>query len=123
MNDVQGNYGRSVAKCQNKSFSRLIMKSPAEIFIYLYRRTFRKTTLLLLLDVFAVLVPAIHVGSKLLKVAAHQLVKSFMACSMLNKARLITKAIVAIIPQTMKVALVVPVAARREPTIFVKAEF
>lgn len=72
--------------------------------------------------ILAARVPTVHVGPELQEVAAHQLVEPFMPGRVLDKARLITEAVVTIVAQAVKVALVVSVAAHRKLAVLVEAE-
>jgi hypothetical protein len=75
-----------------------------------------------ILVIGAVLIAAVHVRPKLLKVVAHQLVESFVSSGMLNKSRFITKAVEAIFSTAMEVALVVSIAAAWEVAVLVEAK-
>lgn len=74
-------------------------------------------------SVFTALVAAIHVGTELLEITSHQLVKALVSGRVLHEPCLIAEAVEAIISEAVEVALVIPVAACRKLAVLVKAEF
>lgn len=62
-----------------------------------------------------------HIGAILLKIASHQSIKSFVACSMLHKSGLIAKTVSTILSLTVEMRLMFSVSAVLVLTIFVKS--